>query len=79
MFITAQYTSVAAQPVANLITGEMFEADTDFTASSADEMTFKIGDTLEVLEKSLEGWWYARYVLSFDLFRAFIHVNNNDF
>lgn len=40
--------------------GEMFEADTDFSASSADEMTFKIGDVLEVLEKSLEGWWYAK-------------------
>lgn len=53
----------------------MFEADTDFTASTPDEMTFKIGDVLEVLEKSLEGWWYAKYVMLYFDFYRFMQVN----
>ena len=33
-----------------------------YSAQSEDEVTFKTGDTIQVLSKSLDGWWKIRYV-----------------
>ena len=38
----------------------MYEAVTEFVTDSNEEIGFVAGDLLEVLEKNLEGWWYAK-------------------
>ena len=32
-----------------------------YSAQSEDEVTFKTGDKIQVLSKSLDGWWKIRY------------------
>ena len=39
-----------------------YEAMESYSAQSEDEVTFKTGDTIQVLSKSLDGWWKIRYV-----------------
>ena len=39
-----------------------YEAMESYSAQSEDEVTFKTGDTIQVLSKSLDGWWKIKYV-----------------
>jgi hypothetical protein len=41
-------------------TCEEYEAMESYSAQSEDEVTFKTGDTIQVLSKSLDGWWKIR-------------------
>nr|XP_039263335.1 SH3 and PX domain-containing protein 2B-like [Styela clava] len=62
VYLESLYGETAVQSSKRLKpgSGEMYEAITDFKASSSDEMSFNYSDVVEVLEKNLEGWWYAR-------------------
>ena len=40
--------------------GGQFKALTSYTATSDDELSYKQGDVIEVIERSLDGWWTAR-------------------
>lgn len=38
----------------------IYQAVADYKASSSDEVSYKTGDTVEVLETSLDGWWRVK-------------------
>ena len=39
--------------------GGMYKATVDYTAEKDDELSYKKGDVMEILTKSLTGWWQA--------------------
>ncbi|XP_074779621.1 tyrosine-protein kinase FRK isoform X1 [Athene noctua] len=50
-------------PVQNLVNICRFVALFDYEARTEEDLSFRAGDKLEVLDASHEGWWYARLLL----------------
>lgn len=42
--------------------GQFFVALFDYQARTAEDLSFRAGDKLQVLDKSHEGWWLARHL-----------------
>ena len=40
----------------------VYEAMESFSAESEDEVGFKAGERIHVINKSMDGWWKIRYV-----------------
>lgn len=40
----------------------LYQAQTAYSGSSGDEVSFNQGESVEVLNKSASGWWTVRYV-----------------
>jgi hypothetical protein len=39
----------------------VYEAMESYYAENDDEITFKAGDRVDVISKSMDGWWKIRY------------------
>lgn len=42
--------------------GHYFVALFDYQARTAEDLSFRTGDKLQILDKSHEGWWFARHL-----------------
>lgn len=42
--------------------GRYFVALFDYQARTAEDLSFRAGDKLQVLDSSQEGWWFARHL-----------------
>lgn len=42
-----------------MILGGWYEAQEGYTGVKEDELTFRQGQVMEVIRKSLDGWWTA--------------------
>uniref|UniRef100_A0A3Q2GDJ2 SH3 domain-containing protein n=1 Tax=Cyprinodon variegatus TaxID=28743 RepID=A0A3Q2GDJ2_CYPVA len=63
--LDSQVTQPSARPLPSppgFVEGTRYVALFDYTARTADDLTFNTGDVLEVLDSSTGEWWIARAV-----------------